>query len=144
MPEAKRGPSTPDAVEIEHRLIYPMIDEAALCLSEGVVGSAPELDLAMIAGTGFPPFRGGLLRHADAAGCAGIVAGLDRLARTAGARFAPSIALRAVGAAEGFYARFPGEGRAGLARRTDPAISPPADRLPPSAGVSDSRRSEVP
>ena len=44
------------------RLILPMVNEAAFCLAEGIVASPAKLDLAMIFGTGFPPFRGGLLR----------------------------------------------------------------------------------
>ena len=45
-----------------------MINEAAFCLEDGIVADPAKLDLAMIFGTGFPPFRGGLLRHADAVG----------------------------------------------------------------------------
>jgi 3-hydroxyacyl-CoA dehydrogenase/enoyl-CoA hydratase/3-hydroxybutyryl-CoA epimerase len=98
------GGGLADPVEIERRLIYPMVDEAALCLAEGVVGSAAELDLAMIAGTGFPPFRGGLLRHADAVGVQGVVSVLERLSSVVGPRLAPSAALREVAARGGFYA----------------------------------------
>src|SRR5450755_4592331 len=46
--------------ETEARLLLPMINEAAFCLAEGIVASPAKLDLAMIFGTGFPPFRGGL------------------------------------------------------------------------------------
>ncbi|HUF18872.1 MAG TPA: 3-hydroxyacyl-CoA dehydrogenase NAD-binding domain-containing protein, partial [Thermoanaerobaculia bacterium] len=58
------GSKEGDSVTIVERMILPMINEASLILDEGVVGSAGELDLAMIMGTGFPPFRGGLLRYA--------------------------------------------------------------------------------
>jgi 3-hydroxyacyl-CoA dehydrogenase len=97
------------AVEIEHLLIYPMIDEAAHCLAEGVVATPAEVDLAMIAGTGFPPFRGGLLRYADAVGVSGVVAALERLAAAGASRLAPSAALREVAARGGFYAQYSGE-----------------------------------
>jgi len=50
------------------RLIFPMINEAANCLQDKVVDSAANLDLAMIFGIGFPPFKGGLLRFADEVG----------------------------------------------------------------------------
>ena len=53
---------------IEARLVLPMINEAAFCLEDGIVAEPGKLDLAMIFGTGFPPFRGGLLRYADALG----------------------------------------------------------------------------
>lgn len=42
-----------------------MINEAARCLEEQVVARPDDVDLGMIMGTGFPPFRGGLLRFAD-------------------------------------------------------------------------------
>ena len=64
--------------EIEERLILPMINEAAFCLSEGIVASPAKLDLAMIFGTGFPPFRGGLCRHADSLGAKAVVEGLQK------------------------------------------------------------------
>jgi len=58
------------------RLFLPMIDEAARCLEEKVVRKAKEIDLAIIIGIGFPPFRGGLLKYADTLGIDHIV---DRL-----------------------------------------------------------------
>ena len=45
-----------------------MINEAASLIEEGAVDRPETIDLAMIFGTGFPPFRGGLLRHADRVG----------------------------------------------------------------------------
>jgi len=59
--------------ELINALIDPMIDEAARCLEEGIVEDAESVDLAMVMGTGFPPFRGGLLRYADAVGLPMIV-----------------------------------------------------------------------
>jgi 3-hydroxyacyl-CoA dehydrogenase/enoyl-CoA hydratase/3-hydroxybutyryl-CoA epimerase len=76
------------------RLIYPMINEAALCLEEGIVAEAQDVDLGMIMGTGFPPFRGGPLRYADAVGLDKIVAKLEELAKVVGPRFEPSKPLR--------------------------------------------------
>src|SRR5262249_17848879 len=57
-----------DAKAVVERMVLAMINEAAMILDEKIVASAPELDLAMIMGTGFPPFRGGLLRYADSLG----------------------------------------------------------------------------
>ena len=71
-----------------------MVNEAAYCLEEGVVLSPARLDLAMIFGTGFPPFRGGLLRHADAVGLDHVVAWLKELAERFGSRFQPAGSLR--------------------------------------------------
>ena len=64
-----------------------------------------DVDLAMILGTGFPPFRGGLCRWADGQGLGQLVQDLERLAATVAPRFAPSAALRAAAQAGGFYAR---------------------------------------
>ena len=89
-----RSPQPADRKAVVERMVLPMINEAALILDEKIVGSAAELDLAMIMGTGFPPFRGGLLRYADSLGTATIVARLDELASRLGARFRPSEPLR--------------------------------------------------
>ena len=94
----------PDPGAIADRMVLPMVNEAARCLEEGVVGSPGELDLALIFGTGFPPFRGGLCRWADQQGLPQIVAALERLEAEVGHRFRPSEALRRFAAQGGFYA----------------------------------------
>jgi 3-hydroxyacyl-CoA dehydrogenase / enoyl-CoA hydratase / 3-hydroxybutyryl-CoA epimerase len=81
--------------EMVDRCVLPMINEASRCLEESVVSSASEVDLGMIMGTGFPPFRGGLLRHADSLGVAAVVEKLKRYQERFGARFEPSPALLA-------------------------------------------------
>ncbi len=48
--------------KLQERLLVVMFQEARRCLDEGVVESADDIDAAMIFGTGFPPFRGGLMR----------------------------------------------------------------------------------
>jgi 3-hydroxyacyl-CoA dehydrogenase/enoyl-CoA hydratase/3-hydroxybutyryl-CoA epimerase len=88
-------------------MIFAMINEAALILEEKIVASAGELDLAMIMGTGFPPFRGGLLRYADALGVPYILARLDELSSKAGPRFTASAPLRKLAERDGkFYATY--------------------------------------
>lgn len=79
--------------QLIERCIYPMINEAARCLDECIVNSACDVDLGMIMGTGFPPFRGGLLRYADSLGARKIVEGLEKYRAQGGARFEPSPAL---------------------------------------------------
>ncbi|MGF1759346.1 fatty acid oxidation complex subunit alpha FadB [Photobacterium sagamiensis] len=54
-----------DADTITLRMMLPMMFEAIRCLDEGVVASPAEADIAMIYGTGFPPFRGGLFYYMD-------------------------------------------------------------------------------
>lgn len=53
---------------IAEQLIFPMIDEAARCLEEKIVMKPREIDMAIIHGIGFPPFRGGILKYADKIG----------------------------------------------------------------------------
>lgn len=86
-------PGAISSEEIVERCILPMINEATRCLEEGIVSSASELDLGMIMGTGFPPFRGGLLRYADTLGAQTIVDRLRKYQERFGARFEPAPAL---------------------------------------------------
>lgn len=79
--------------EILERCILPMINEASRCLEEGIVDSAEQVDLGMIMGTGFPPFRGGLLRYADSLGARVIVDRLRKYEAKHGARYEPAPVL---------------------------------------------------
>ncbi|MBF0490965.1 MAG: hypothetical protein HQL15_10245, partial [Candidatus Omnitrophica bacterium] len=77
--------------EAINRMMYIMINEASRILQEGVVDSSDTVDVGMIMGTGFPPFRGGLLRYADSLGIDKLVADLLELdARFKDGRFKPS------------------------------------------------------
>jgi len=82
------------AAEWVDRLVDPMIMEALRCLDDGVVTSADEIDLALVLGIGWPPFRGGLLRHADAVGAPALVTRIDRLTDQLGTRLTPPTSLR--------------------------------------------------
>jgi 3-hydroxyacyl-CoA dehydrogenase/enoyl-CoA hydratase/3-hydroxybutyryl-CoA epimerase len=83
-----------DAKSVVERMVLAMVNEAAMILDERIVATAAELDLAMIMGTGFPPFRGGLLRYADSLGLPYILARLDDLSQKHGKRFNPTPPLR--------------------------------------------------
>jgi 3-hydroxyacyl-CoA dehydrogenase/enoyl-CoA hydratase/3-hydroxybutyryl-CoA epimerase len=80
--------------EIGDRLVLLMINEAARCLEEGIVASSGEVDLAMVLGTGFAPFRGGPLRYADSIAVTKVADDLQRLAETAGPHYAPCALLK--------------------------------------------------
>src|SRR5688572_819640 len=71
------------------RMVLVMVNEGARCLEEHVVATPALLDLAMILGTGFPPFRGGLLRYADTLGPSSAVERARVLESAHGPRFAP-------------------------------------------------------
>ena len=57
------------------------------------MGTAAEVDLGMIMGTGFPPFRGGLLSYADSLGLKMIIDKLKKYEQRFGARFQPNESL---------------------------------------------------
>jgi 3-hydroxyacyl-CoA dehydrogenase/enoyl-CoA hydratase/3-hydroxybutyryl-CoA epimerase len=59
---------TPGAAAIQSRLLGVMIAEAKRCINEEVVSSEDDIDTGMIFGTGFPPFRGGLVKYARDSG----------------------------------------------------------------------------
>lgn len=76
------------------RGIYAMINEAALAfLHDKIVETPQDVDMCMIMGTGFPPFRGGLLRYADSIGSEKITDTLEEFAVKFGTRFKPSAPL---------------------------------------------------
>ncbi len=54
--------------DIISRMMIPMATELARCLQEGIVETAAEADMALVYGTGFPPFRGGVFRWLDSIG----------------------------------------------------------------------------
>lgn len=89
--------------EIVDRLVLPMVNEAARCLAEGIVEHPNQVDLAMIMGTGFPPFHGGLCRWADTQGLSAVRDGLVSLQQTVGERFRVSEALEDYLKRGGFY-----------------------------------------
>jgi 3-hydroxyacyl-CoA dehydrogenase/enoyl-CoA hydratase/3-hydroxybutyryl-CoA epimerase len=89
---------------IVDRAVLIMVNEAARCLEERVVEDPAALDMAMIMGTGFAPFRGGLLRYADARGIKVIKDRLDELAEVYGDRFRPAPLIERLAAGEsGFH-----------------------------------------
>ena len=51
--------------DIIARMMVPMVTELARCLEEGIVETPAEADMALVYGTGFPPFRGGVFRWVD-------------------------------------------------------------------------------
>ena len=75
---------------IQKRLFLPMVDEALRCLHDKIVEESWQVDFAMLHGTGFPAFRGGLVTWArQAMTPAGIDHELQSLTTTYGKRFEP-------------------------------------------------------
>ena len=77
----------------ERRLVYAMLNEAAMALDEGVVRSPRDGDIGAIFGIGFPAFRGGPLRMIDDLTAARVVEVLHELQDIHGPRFAPAVSL---------------------------------------------------
>jgi 3-hydroxyacyl-CoA dehydrogenase/enoyl-CoA hydratase/3-hydroxybutyryl-CoA epimerase len=75
------------------RLLLAMINEAVTALQEGVA-SARDIDLAMMAGTGFPTDKEGPLHYADQIGIDQVVQQLEELSQAVGPRFWPAPMLR--------------------------------------------------
>lgn len=76
--------------EIVERVLYLMINEAWRCLQEHIVDDPDIIDLAMIMGTGFPPFRGGLMQYASDVGQERIIDRLKFYEKLYGPRFKPA------------------------------------------------------
>ncbi len=68
------------AEDMVDRLMIPMCIESARCLEDNIVGTASEVDMGLVYGVGFPPFRGGALHHVDKMGLAEFCARADEFA----------------------------------------------------------------
>ncbi|MCO4795045.1 MAG: enoyl-CoA hydratase/isomerase family protein, partial [Bacteriovoracaceae bacterium] len=81
--------------DIQMRVFLPMINEASIILEEGIVDRPSDVDLGLIFGIGFPPFRGGLLRYADGEGLERIYNAIVKFSKEVSAnRYAPSTFLK--------------------------------------------------
>jgi 3-hydroxyacyl-CoA dehydrogenase/enoyl-CoA hydratase/3-hydroxybutyryl-CoA epimerase len=98
-PQEKHSPAS-----IEQRLVYIMLNEAALAVADGVVRSPRDGDIGAIFGIGYPPFRGGPLRYIDDLGPVNVVDTLRQLSTAYGDRFTPAPLLVAMAEeSRGFY-----------------------------------------
>ena len=50
------------------RMMLPMLMESSRCLEDNIVETPTEVDMGLVYGIGFPPFRGGIFRWADTVG----------------------------------------------------------------------------
>ena len=91
----KMNTSVTDA-DIVDRLMLPFIFESARCLNEKIVDEAYELDLAMLTGLGFPPFRGGPMRFAESIGAGTLIEKGSNFSKTHGALYEVTAGIREV------------------------------------------------
>jgi 3-hydroxyacyl-CoA dehydrogenase / enoyl-CoA hydratase / 3-hydroxybutyryl-CoA epimerase len=93
-------PTNPlNSQECIERGVFSMINECSRALIDDKIVATPnEVDLAMIMGTGFPPFRGGLTKYADKITVPYVVQQLGKYAQSKGAekRLSPAPALKAM------------------------------------------------
>lgn len=80
--------------EIQMRLSLSFINEALLCLEEGILRSPRDGDVGAIFGLGFPPFTGGPFAYVDHLGAQEVLARMENLASRFGKRFQPAQILR--------------------------------------------------
>ncbi len=100
-PARERRPASLSA--LAERMTLVMVNEAAHCLADGVAAEAGTLDLALLYGAGFPPHRGGPLRHADSLGIARVAARLTALRAEKGERFRPAPLIEELAAGGGTF-----------------------------------------
>jgi 3-hydroxyacyl-CoA dehydrogenase/enoyl-CoA hydratase/3-hydroxybutyryl-CoA epimerase len=80
--------------EVTERCWLQMLNETVRCMEEKIITNPADIDIGVIFGFGFPPFRGGLLREADRQGLPWVVETLDRYAERHGERLRPANLLR--------------------------------------------------
>jgi 3-hydroxyacyl-CoA dehydrogenase/enoyl-CoA hydratase/3-hydroxybutyryl-CoA epimerase/enoyl-CoA isomerase len=99
---AKGGAEASDEDVVE-RMMLPMLLECSRCLEDGIVASPVEVDVALLYGLGFPPFRGGIFRWGDSVGAASLLKAAEKHRRL-GALYAPTKQLTALAASgRGFH-----------------------------------------
>jgi len=78
------------AAEMQQRCVLGMVNEAVMCLEEGIIRVPRDADVGAVFGIGFPPFRGGPFRYIDDVGAGKIVQQLEDLSVRFAPRFVPS------------------------------------------------------
>jgi 3-hydroxyacyl-CoA dehydrogenase/enoyl-CoA hydratase/3-hydroxybutyryl-CoA epimerase len=84
---SKNQPQTGQSVDVKERLILRMVNEAVTCLDEGIVEDAGLLDAGIVFGTGFAPFRGGIMKYCITEGAENIQKKIKSLEKIHGDRF---------------------------------------------------------
>lgn len=88
------SPKPMTEAEILDQLLARSLNEGVRMMEEGFSDRPGDLDMAMVYGAGFPPYRGGIFRYADAAGMFNIHENLVALAAEKGTRFQPADQVR--------------------------------------------------
>jgi 3-hydroxyacyl-CoA dehydrogenase len=89
--------------EILARLLYPVVNEGAKILQEGIASRASDIDMAAILGYNWPVFTGGPMYWADSVGMEKIVAQLENMQRSYGRDYEPASLLRKLASEGGAF-----------------------------------------
>ncbi|MBB1601330.1 3-hydroxyacyl-CoA dehydrogenase NAD-binding domain-containing protein [Variovorax sp. UMC13] len=76
--------------EILERCIYPMVNEGAKILEEGIAIRASDIDVVWVNGYGWPVYRGGPMAYGDAVGLPKVLAKMQEFESRYGPQFKPS------------------------------------------------------
>jgi 3-hydroxyacyl-CoA dehydrogenase len=79
--------------EIVARCIYPLINEGARILEEGIAARASDIDVVWMNGYGFPPYRGGPMHYADNIGLGAVLKTIEGFKKQYGDRWWAPAAL---------------------------------------------------
>jgi 3-hydroxyacyl-CoA dehydrogenase/enoyl-CoA hydratase/3-hydroxybutyryl-CoA epimerase len=79
--------------EIQMRCALQLVNEAMRCLGDGILRSPRDGDVGAVLGLGFPPFRGGPFRYADAIGADELLRRIEGFHRRFGKRWEPAPVL---------------------------------------------------
>ena len=83
------GDKTLALEEVQDRAIYLMLNEAIMCLEEGIIANTNDGNLGAVFGIGFLPFTGGPFRYINHLGTENVLARMNELKLKYGSKFTP-------------------------------------------------------
>ncbi|HEY0395370.1 MAG TPA: 3-hydroxyacyl-CoA dehydrogenase NAD-binding domain-containing protein [Candidatus Elarobacter sp.] len=107
--------------EILERCMFPLVNEAAKILDEGIAARPGDVDVVWVYGYGFPAWRGGPLRWADSVGLPAILEKLRAYERAHGESWAPAPLLRELAESGGTFGTWKRAAAAAPEQRKDVA-----------------------